>query len=119
MVRQEHSEDNGPNSCIEHVEPQHIFEGQDDDGNDSSHKHYDPKDAEQALALGEVNLSLETEDCDRDTDNSGDAYSQEYSLCAIETGYGSSHIGQGQSKDEKQNDVPGVLSPGPCAADEH
>lgn len=34
----------------------HIFEGQHNGCNDASHKHYDAKDTEEALALGEVDL---------------------------------------------------------------
>lgn len=38
----------------------HIFEGQHNACNDSGHKHYNPEDTEEALALGEVHLETET-----------------------------------------------------------
>lgn len=38
----------------------HIFEGQHNACDDSGHKHYNPEDTEEALALGEVHLETET-----------------------------------------------------------
>lgn len=38
----------------------HIFEGQHNDCNDASYKHYDPQDTEEALALCEVHLQRDT-----------------------------------------------------------
>lgn len=37
----------------------YIFEGQHNGRNDASHKHHNPKDTEEALALGEVHLGEE------------------------------------------------------------
>lgn len=119
VVCQEHSEGNSSNGSVEHVKPIDVFERQDNDRDDTSHEHNNPKNTEQATALGEVNLGLKAKDCDRDADKSGDAQCQEHSFCAIETGYGSSHVGQGQSKERQQNQVPGMLPPGTCAADQH
>lgn len=119
VVRQEHGEDNGSKGSVEHMEPIDVFEREDDDSNDPGHEHNNPQDTEQATALGEVDLGLETEDCNSNADNSSDAHSQKHCFCVIETGYGSSHVGQSNSKDRQQNEVPWMLPPGACAADQH
>lgn len=119
VISQEQGEGDGSQSCIKHVKPQHIFEGQDNGCNDASHKHYDPKDAEEALALGEVDLCLEAEDGNSDADDGRDPQRQKHCFCVIVTGYGPGHVGQSQSKDEQQNDVPWKLPPGALTANQH
>lgn len=101
------------------MKPLDIFEGQHDGCNDAGDKHYDPKDTEKALTLGEVHLCLEAEDCYCDADDSSDSQSEKHCFCVIVTGNGSSHVGQSQGKDEQQHDVPWELPPGALAADQH
>lgn len=101
------------------MQPRNIFEGEHNGCNDASHKYYDPKDTEEALALCEVHLSLEAEDCDGDANNGSDNKSKKHCLCVVVTGYGSSHVGQSQCKDEQQNDIPWELPPGALTADQN
>lgn len=62
VVRQEQSESDSSHGRIKHVKPVNIFERQHDRGDDAGHKHHNPEDTEEALALGEVHLWRETTD---------------------------------------------------------
>lgn len=119
VVCQEQSEGYGSKSCINHVKPRNIFEGQHNGCNDASHEDDDPQDAEESLALSEVNLCLEAEDRHGDADNSSDRHSEKHRFCVVVTGYGSSQVRQSQSKDEQQNYVPWELPPWAFTANQH